>query len=308
MLRETVRAVRGQFITLERGQYFLETTKDIDYDARVDERAAAADDDAIAACYLEGLRDLLVDDPDARPVTAGDRVWPFALEWRERNVERSGYLCLGAPEERPTALPARDFYLHLLRPRASAAKVDASRPDEVLVRLRRPSAALASALRRDAGARALAAASAPGHKEVYEDKAREHRQAWLERLQEEQAAALELLWQGERRALGERRDLADEATDLRDAVRAAAAAALSEHLSEARPTTRAFAPASPWPSAARRSATRCGGSSATVDRAGSARSSSTASSWATATPRSRRPPATRGTCSRCSTPAATVRS
>ncbi|MCA9693368.1 MAG: hypothetical protein KC636_27480 [Myxococcales bacterium] len=235
VLRELVRAVRGQFITLERGQYFLELTKDIDYDARVDERAAAADDDAIAACYLEGLRDLLVDDPDARPVTAGDRVWPFALEWRERNVERSGYLCLGAPEERPTALPARDFYLHLLRPRASAAKVDASRPDEVLVRLRRPSAALASALRRDAGARALAAASAPGHKEVYEDKAREHRQAWLERLQEEQAAALELLWQGERRALGERRDLADEATDLRDAVRAAAAAALSEHFVRSAP-------------------------------------------------------------------------
>ena len=37
------------------------------------------------------------------------RIWEHELEWRERHASRRGYLFFGAPNERSTAVPPRDF-------------------------------------------------------------------------------------------------------------------------------------------------------------------------------------------------------
>ena len=44
------------------------------------------------------------------------RIWEHELVWEERNVGRPGYLFFGAPNERSTTHPVREFYLHFLAP------------------------------------------------------------------------------------------------------------------------------------------------------------------------------------------------
>ena len=46
----------------------------------------------------------------------GYKIWEHELEWRDRRASRLGYLFFGAPNERSTAVPPRDFYLYFLQP------------------------------------------------------------------------------------------------------------------------------------------------------------------------------------------------
>ena len=46
----------------------------------------------------------------------GYKIWQHELEWLERKAARQGYLFFGAPNERSTAVPPRDFYLYFIQP------------------------------------------------------------------------------------------------------------------------------------------------------------------------------------------------
>ena len=46
----------------------------------------------------------------------GYKIWQYELEWQEHKAARSGYLFFGAPNERSTAVPQRDFYLYFIQP------------------------------------------------------------------------------------------------------------------------------------------------------------------------------------------------
>jgi hypothetical protein len=58
----------------------------------------------------------VLEDPEAPPYVSGYRIWEHELEWRERKAGRSGYLFFGAPNERSTAQPQRDFYIYFIQP------------------------------------------------------------------------------------------------------------------------------------------------------------------------------------------------
>jgi hypothetical protein len=86
--------------------------------------------------YFDALRRVVLEDPDAAPYISGYRIWEHEIEWRERRAGRSGYLFFGAPNERSTAQPARDFYLYFLQPFDTPYFKDEKKADEVFFRLK----------------------------------------------------------------------------------------------------------------------------------------------------------------------------
>jgi hypothetical protein len=118
VLREIVKTVSGQFLSFNRenGQYYLDLKKDIDFDSLIDKRAESLSDSQLDRYYFDGLRRVVLEDPEAPPYVSGYRIWEHELEWRERKAGRSGYLFFGAPNERSTAQPPRDFYIYFIQP------------------------------------------------------------------------------------------------------------------------------------------------------------------------------------------------
>ena len=77
----------------------------------------------------------------------------------KRKAGRSGYLFFGAPNQRSTAQPPRDFYLYFLQPFDPPYFKDEKRPDEVFFRLKHRDDDFEQALKLYAGAREQATTS-----------------------------------------------------------------------------------------------------------------------------------------------------
>ena len=65
----------------------------------------------------------------------GYKIWQHELEWLERKAARQGYLFFGAPNERSTAVPPRDFYLYFIQPFDPPHFKDEKKSDELFLRL-----------------------------------------------------------------------------------------------------------------------------------------------------------------------------
>ena len=132
VLRETIKTVNGQFISKapDTEQYFLDLKKDVDYDAQIEKRAEALSDDALDRAYYGAIRQLMERTDEATYVT-GHQIWQYQIEWQDRRVDRSGYLFFGAPNDRPTAQPERDFYIYFIQPFEPPRFRDENKADEV---------------------------------------------------------------------------------------------------------------------------------------------------------------------------------
>ena len=115
VLREIHKTVSGQFIQItEKRQYYLDLKKSDDYDALIEKRAERLDPSQLDRYYYEALKRAM-ECPDQTYVT-GYRIWQHEIEWPEHRAARIGYLFFGAPNQRSTAVPPRDYYLYFLRP------------------------------------------------------------------------------------------------------------------------------------------------------------------------------------------------
>jgi hypothetical protein len=111
------------------------------------------------------------------------RIWFYELDWAERKATRPGYLFFGAPDERSTAQPPRDFYVYVLPPFLSRDWHDEERSDEVIFQLTGLDQAFEALVRTYAGARAMAGEAAT-HRAVYAEKADHHLRRLLRWLRE----------------------------------------------------------------------------------------------------------------------------
>lgn len=171
-LGNILKAVSGQFISrnAENDQYYLDLDKDIDYDALIDQRADAlgTDNDTLDRYYYEALvRALELTDSTYVP---GFRIWQRELSWPGRGITRDGYIFLGAIEDRSTAQPERDFYLHFWGMFTNGKPTDAP-ADTVTFVLKHWDEKFHNALQRYAGAREMANISSGNNKQNYENKA-----------------------------------------------------------------------------------------------------------------------------------------
>ncbi len=230
VIEQIMHAVSGQFITenTENGQVYLDVRKDIDYDQKIEERASSLDEERLDEAYFRALEEVL--ERRDKPYVAGYRIWEYELPWADHRVTRFGYLFMGAPNERSTAQPPRDFYVYFLQPYDPPEFTDEEKDDEVFFRLVAPDDEFTSALRQYAGATALARESTATHRTVYEEKVRLALQKMTAWLRSHMGEAVTLTHRGQTQPL--KSWLAGSGPSkatLKDQVDAIAAKRLSDH-------------------------------------------------------------------------------
>jgi hypothetical protein len=205
VLNDIIKTVNGQFniANPENGQYYLDLKKDIDYDALIEKKADTLAGTLLDRYYFEALRQVVLEEPGAKPHVSGYRIWEYELEWRERKAGRSGYLFFGAPNERSTAQPPRDFYLYFLPPFEPTPFKDELKADEVFFTLAQRDDTFERALKLYAGAREQAITASGSNKSTYEDKASKHLQTLTTWLRDKMPTAVEVTHQGQRKPLRE---------------------------------------------------------------------------------------------------------
>ena len=245
VLREIHKTVSGQFISSnpDNRQYYLDLKKTDDFDALIEKRAESLDTARLDRYYYEALRQVM-ECTDHTYVT-GYRIWEHEIEWRERKAARQGYLFFGAPNERSTAVPPRDFYVYFVQPHEPPRFKDGKASDEVFFHLTGMDDLFRDTLRSYAAALDLASTSSGHAKATYESKASNFLRDLVNWLQEHMGAAFEIGHQGRRKALPEWakghsiRELSGispaERINFRDLIDAVAGICLETHFAQQAP-------------------------------------------------------------------------
>ena len=196
VLREIRSTVSGQFISFneDNRQHYLDLKKTEDFDALIDKRAESFSDSQLDRFYFEALRRVM-ECQDVTYVT-GYKIWQHEIVWHERKAARTGYLFFGAPNERSTAVPQRDFYIYFLPPYDPPHFKNEKANDEVFVRLKGIDEEFQTALKGYAAALDLAATSSGHSKATYELKGNSFLRKLVQWLQKHMADAFEVTYQG----------------------------------------------------------------------------------------------------------------
>ena len=245
VLREIHKTVSGQFISSnpDNRQYYLDLKKTDDFDALIEKRAESLDGARLDRYYYDALRQVM-ECTDQTYVT-GYRIWEHEIEWRARKAARRGYLFFGAPNERSTAVPQRDFYLYFIQPHEPPHFRDNKAADEVFFHLVGADDRFRDVLRGYAAAIDLASTSSGHSKAVYESKSSGFLRDLVNWLQENMGSAFEVAHRGRRKALLEWtkkhsiRDISgispSERINLRDLINAVAGICLETHFVDQAP-------------------------------------------------------------------------
>lgn len=195
-LNEIVKTMSGQFIThnKENDQYYLDLEKDIDYDTEIEKRSESLSPGELDRYYFDALKRVM-ECADNTYVT-GYRIWEHEVEWREHKVTRRGYLFFGAPNERSTAQPPRDFYVYFMQPFQPPKYKDEKLSEEVFFFLKHPDEEFDKALKLYAGARAMASQAGSATRKNYEDKGDLHLKSLTNWLRQHMLTAFDVVHQG----------------------------------------------------------------------------------------------------------------
>jgi predicted ATPase len=239
VLREIHKTVSGQFISSNKDnrQVFLDLKKIDDYDALIEKRAESLDEGTLDRYYYDALKQVL-ECTDIPTHVTGYQIWQHELEWKERRAPRLGYLFFGAPNERSTAVPKRDFYLYFIQPFAPPRYKDNKMTDEVFFRLQEKDGDFEGHLKHYAAALELASTSSGLKKDAYRKKASEHLGDLTKWLQEHLLTSMDVTYQGQKKKLlgwlkggaGRQGSL-----NMRDTVNAVGSACLAEHFANVAP-------------------------------------------------------------------------
>ncbi len=203
VLREIHKTVSGQFISSnpDNRQYYLDLKKTDDFDALIEKRAESLGSSQLDRYYYEALRRVM-ECADQTYVT-GYKIWQHELEWLERKAARQGYLFFGAPNERSTAVPPRDFYIYFIQPFDPPHFKDEKKPEELFFRLTNTDEEFRTALRNYAAALDLASTASGHAKSTYESKASNFLRDLVQWLQKNMTTAFEVTYQGRSKSLTE---------------------------------------------------------------------------------------------------------
>jgi hypothetical protein len=245
VLEEIRKTVNGQFISSnpDNRQYYPDLKKTDDYDALIEKRAESLDLSQLDSYYFEALKRVM-ECTDQTYVT-GYKIWQHELEWLDRKAARQGYLFFGAPNERSTAVPPRDFYLYFIQPHEPPAYKDEKRADEVFFTLVGADDGLRAALRNYAAAVDLASTSSGHAKDTYTSKVNAFLRELVRWLQEYLPTAYEVTSQGKRKKLlewakGKSAAAAGGRANVRDTVNGVASICLAPHFQDQAPNYPTF--------------------------------------------------------------------
>jgi len=202
VLREIHKTVSGQFISAnpDNHQYYLDLKKTDDYDALIAKRAETLDSSRLDTYYYTALKRVM-ECTDLPTVVGGYNIWEHELEWQEHKASRRGYLFFGAPNERSTAVPPRDFYLYFIQPFDPPNFKDEKKDDEVFCRLTGMDDEFRTVLKNYSAALDLASTSSGHAKSTYEGKASVFLRDLVKWLQKNMVNAFEVGFQGHKKTL-----------------------------------------------------------------------------------------------------------
>jgi predicted ATPase len=221
-LNEIMKSVSHQFISFNRdnGQYYLDLDKTIAVDDLIEQKAGMLVDNQLDRYYFEVL-EKLTDDGSAS-IVSGYRIWQHELNWHARKITRPGYLFFGAPNERSTAQPERDFYVYFLQAYDPPKFKDEAKPDEVFFKLVTKEEAFHQTLRLYAGAREMASTASSATKRLYDDKTAEYLKKLMNWLVENMPSAYKMTYKGVTKKLADWSISAPARATVREIIDAAA--------------------------------------------------------------------------------------
>lgn len=197
VLKEILTAVSFQYISTnqENGQYYLDVKKDIAVDDLIEKRGDDLVEHQLDRYYFEILKQAteVINTPE---YVGGYKIWLHEIPWNDRRVKRQGYLFFGAPNERSTAQPERDFYIYMLQPFEEPKFKDEQKADEVFFRLKKTDNTFIRLLRLYGGAREMSNDAAATTKRLYNDKADNYRKSLVGWLKEHFVDAFEIKYRG----------------------------------------------------------------------------------------------------------------
>lgn len=125
------KTVSGQFISLNEAneQYYIDVNKTIDYEEKIKTKASLIDNDTRNRYFYKIVYACM--NWDATQYVLNFEIYSYELNWLSHNMYREGYLFMGLPQERSTAQPERDFYIHFLPPYGVQNYTLQYLPDEV---------------------------------------------------------------------------------------------------------------------------------------------------------------------------------
>ncbi len=238
-------AVNGQFISATNmdgrgrlsGQFYLDIDKTVDYDAKIRQRAETISANDLDLAYFDVLAQLLERTDQYYPGTR--LAWEYELEWADHRVFRLGYVFFGAPNERSTAQPPRDFYLFFLRPFEEIAFKDEKDPRDVFFRLVRRDEIFEQQLKLYAAAKVLALGSTGAEKSTYGAKMEDYRKKIATWLIDNMLTAYDVTYQVKSKPLGdlikESPFVSSESRNFRDAINSVAEKCLAPHFADLSP-------------------------------------------------------------------------
>lgn len=201
VLRTIMTTVSGQFIEYnkENEQYFLDLKKDVDYDAKIRERAASLSDDRMNSYFFGFIWDCLDWHPDT--YVTGHQIYQYSVNWMEHNYFRDGYLFMGNSNERPTAQPPRDFYAYFLPPYGQNSATEKQLEDEVYF-IFQNDPALEPMLRYYAGARECEIFASQGDtKSAYAQRGKQKAKQIIRWMDEHKTTAFKVAYKGSVRTM-----------------------------------------------------------------------------------------------------------
>lgn len=239
VLQNVIKTVSGQFISLnkENEQYYLDVDKDIDYDALVAEKADSLTEDKLNHYYFDLLVNIL---KTGETMFTGFRIWEFELDWIERKTTRQGWLFFGAPHERSTAQPPKDFYLYFLKLFGPQSEVTSKRPDEVFFVLEKREEKFLENLKLYAGARELELSASIETKAVYKNKVTDYRKLLNRWFSENIATAFKVHYSGVAYTFTQLSKGSYHDLDNRELIKVIASNCLANYFSEQAPTYPTF--------------------------------------------------------------------
>ncbi|MDC7724454.1 DUF6079 family protein [Priestia megaterium] len=134
-MKDLMTAASFQFISLNKdnGQYYIDIKKVTAVDDLIQQRGEGLTDNQLDRYYFQILKQAT--EVAETSYVNGYKIWLHEIPWVDRRIKRQGYLFFGAPNERSTVQPERDFYVYMLQPFEEPRFKDEQKEDEVFFRL-----------------------------------------------------------------------------------------------------------------------------------------------------------------------------
>lgn len=195
ILGDIMATVSFQYISAnkENGQYYIDVKKDIAVDDLIEKRGEDLTNNQMDRYYFEVLAQAT--EVTDNTYVGGYKIWLHEIPWEARRIKRQGYLFFGAPNERSTAQPERDFYIYMLQPFEVPNFKDEEKPDEVFFILKSKDEQLVRLLRLYGGAREMSNDGA-ATKRLYNEKANSYLKKLTTWIKENFVQAFDIKYRG----------------------------------------------------------------------------------------------------------------